>query len=280
MLRFNAEQRQIVDQAKAIQLAARKDATRARPKSPKADRGREPGLPHGPAFGIGGYLLERPSSGPLRHRRSAVLLLPGGRGMTVSILPPGPFGCILADPPWSFLTYGAKRTTPHRTAEDHYVTMAAGDLRAMPVEASAAKDCALFMWVVDTHLDEAIELGKAWGFSFKTIAFIWAKTTQAQAGKQFGFFPPETVHRIGMGYWTRKQAETCLLFTRGKPKRIGKGVRQIIEAPRREHSRKPDETHARIQQLVAGPYLELFAREPRPGWTVWGNQTDKFEVAA
>lgn len=193
-------------------------------------------------------------------------------------LPAGPFGCILADPPWSFLTYGKQRTTPHRTAEDHYVTMTADDLRDMSVETVAAKNCALFMWVVDSHLDEAIELGKAWGFEFKTIAFIWCKTTQR--AKQFGFFPPETVHRIGMGYWTRKQAEVCLLFTRGKVKRLGKGVRQIIEAPRREHSRKPDETHARIEALVAGPYLEMFAREPRPGWTVWGNETAKFGDAA
>lgn len=193
-------------------------------------------------------------------------------------LPVGPFGAILCDPPWSFLTYGKKATTPHRSATDHYSLMSAQDLQAMPVSACAAKDCALFMWVVDSHLDEAIELGKAWGFEFKTIAFIWAKTTQR--AKQFGFFPPETVHRIGMGYWTRKQAEVCLMFTRGKPRRLGKGVRQIIEAPRREHSRKPDETHERIAQLVAGPYLELFAREPRTGWTVWGNQTTKFGDAA
>lgn len=195
-------------------------------------------------------------------------------------LPAGPFGCILADPPWSFLTYSKTRTTPHRTAVDHYAVMTAADLRALHVGGVAAKDCALFMWVVDSHLDEAIELGKAWGFEFKTIAFIWAKTTKAGAPGQWGFFPPETVHRIGMGYWTRKQAEVCLMFTKGKPKRLSKGVRQIIEGPRREHSRKPDETHDRIQALVGGPYLELFARQPREGWTVWGNQTDKFAEAA
>lgn len=198
----------------------------------------------------------------------------------MGVLPEGPFGCILADPPWSFLTYSKTRTTPHRTAEDHYGTMTAEELRAMPVDAVAAKDCALFMWVVDSHLDEAIELGKAWGFDYKTIAFIWAKTTKAQAPGQFGFFPPETTHRIGMGYWTRKQAEVCLLFTRGKVRRVAKGVRQIIEAPRREHSRKPDETHQRVMALVDGPYLEMFAREPREGWTVWGNQTDKFASLA
>ena len=193
-------------------------------------------------------------------------------------LPDGQFGAILCDPPWSFLTYGKKRATPHRTAEDHYQTMTHDDLVQIPVLSAAGKDCALFMWVVDSHLDAAIDLGKAWGFDFKTIAFIWAKTTQKP--KQFGFFPPETTHRIGMGYWTRKQAEICLMFTRGKPRRIGKGVRQIIEAPRREHSRKPDEIHERIEALVAGPYLELFARAPKKGWAVWGNETDKFREAA
>jgi N6-adenosine-specific RNA methylase IME4 len=183
----------------------------------------------------------------------------------VHALPAGPFGTILADPPWSFLTYGKKRTTPHRCAVDHYRTMTAGDLCALPVADAAARDCALFMWVVDSHLAEAIELGRAWGFDYKTIAFVWGKTTLD--GAQF---------RIGMGYWTRKQAEVCLMFTRGKPRRLGRGVRQMIAEPRREHSRKPDCTHARIEALVAGPYLELFARAPRPGWAVWGNDTERF----
>lgn len=131
-------------------------------------------------------------------------------------------------------------------------------LAEMPVGDSATKDCALFMWVVDSHLDVGIDLAKAWGFKFKTIAFVWDKG------------------RMGMGYWTRKQAEVCLLFTRGKPLRLDKGVRQIIRAPRREHSRKPDEQYSLIERLVGGPYLEIFARQQHPGWTSWGNETDKF----
>lgn len=83
-----------------------------------------------------------------------------------------------------------------------------------------------------------------------------------------------------MGYWTRANTEPCLLATRGRPKRLNADVRQGIIAPRREHSRKPDDIHARIERLVPGPYLELFARTQRPGWTVWGNQTDKFTEAA
>jgi N6-adenosine-specific RNA methylase IME4 len=93
-------------------------------------------------------------------------------------------------------------------------------------------------------------------------------------------FRDTTPVQVGMGYWTRANSEPCLLATRGKPKRINADVRQGIIEPRREHSRKPDCVPARIERLVEGPYLELFARTQRPGWTVWGNQTDKFGVAA
>jgi N6-adenosine-specific RNA methylase IME4 len=81
--------------------------------------------------------------------------------------------------------------------------------------------------------------------------------------------------QIGCGYWTRSNTEPCLLATRGAPKRLNADVRMAIIAPRREHSRKPDEVHDRIERLVAGPYLELFARRPRPGWTVWGNEVPR-----
>ena len=180
-------------------------------------------------------------------------------------LQPGGYGAILTDPPWGFLTYSKRHTTPHRCAEDHYTTMTPGELRELPVADLAAKDCALFMWVVDSHLDEAIALGTAWGFAYKTRAFVWVKTTNSGLPK------------IGMGYWTRKQTEECLLFTRGKPKRLDKGVRQLITAPRREHSRKPDEQYERIERLVTGPYAELFARTSRPNWAAWGNQVDRFQ---
>jgi N6-adenosine-specific RNA methylase IME4 len=180
----------------------------------------------------------------------------------------GRYGAILADPPWAFKTFSGKHGTPHRSAEDHYKTVEHAPLSALPVASIAAKDAVMFMWVVDSHVDQAIELAKAWGFGFKTIAFIWMKT--AKSGQP----------RIGMGYWTRKSAEVCLMFTRGKPKRLDKGVREMIIAPRREHSRKPDEQYGLIERLVAGPYVELFARQSRPGWDSWGNQTNKFDVAA
>lgn len=180
--------------------------------------------------------------------------------------PGGGFGAILADPPWAFKTWSGKTGTPHRTANDHYATVHHTDIARLPVRQIAARDCALFMWVVDSHIVEAIELAAAWGFAFKTRAFVWLKTTKTGTPK------------IGMGYWTRKQTEECLLFTRGKPRRLGKGVRQLITAPRREHSRKPDEIYDRIQALVAGPYLELFARQRWPGWSAFGNEVDRFSA--
>lgn len=198
----------------------------------------------------------------------------------LAALPADHFGCILADPPWAFQTFSGETMTPHRCAEDHYRTMSLEQMAAMPVAERAAKDCALFMWVVGSHLTESIDLARAWGFEYKTDAFYWLKQRLVDAQQVDLFTGDIPEPRMGFGYWTRKQVEPCLLFTRGKPKRLGAGVRQAIVEPRREHSRKPDCQYERIEALVGGPYLELFARNQRPGWTAWGNQTDKFESAA
>ncbi len=176
------------------------------------------------------------------------------------------YRCILADPPWSFKTF-TKTGTPHRSAEDHYATVDIEELMRLPVGALAAKDCALFMWVVDSHIPEALALGRAWGFKLKTRAFTWVKTS-AKTGRPL----------ISMGYWTRKGSEICLLFTKGNPKRLSKGVREVIFAPRREHSRKPDEVRQAIEQLVSGPRVELFARSRNRGWhQALSNEADKFK---
>jgi len=100
----------------------------------------------------------------------------------------------------------------------------------------------------------------------KTKVLVWRKLTNDL-----------TRTRMGMGKWTRKETEFALLFTRGKPSRLSGGVREIIDAPRREHSRKPDEQYDRIEALVGGPYLEMFARQRRGGWDSWGNEVDKFD---
>lgn len=174
-------------------------------------------------------------------------------------LSPGSYGALLIDPPWAFKTFGGDNTTPHRAATDWYPTMSMADLHLLPIRSLCATDCAMFLWVVDSHLDVAIDLGKAWGFKYKTRAFEWLKSTK-----------DGTSYRISMGYWTRKQTESCLLFTKGTPRRRDKGVRQIIEEPIREHSRKPDEAYRRIERLVAGPYCELFATHYQRGWDGWG----------
>lgn len=175
----------------------------------------------------------------------------------------GQYGVILADPPWLFRTYShpVEGRVPQRATRQHYNVENTDDLAMLPVREIAAPNCALFMWVVGSHLEHAIDIAHVWGFNFKTTGFVWRKPS------------------IGMGYWTRKRTETCLLFTRGKPKRISAGVDELIEAPRREHSRKPDEQYERIERLVAGPYVELFARQARPGWDAWGNEVDKFAPA-
>jgi len=197
-------------------------------------------------------------------------------------LPKGHFGAILADPPWRFRTWNKVEAVQKRgskstyvSASTHYYTMSIEEIEALQVADLAAEDCALFLWVCWPTLEDAWSLLRAWGFQYKTCAFDWMK---AHAG-QVEMFRDDTDALMGMGYWTRSNSEPCLLATRGKPKRLNADVRQGIIAPRREHSRKPDGIHERIERLVAGPYLELFARQSRPGWTTWGNEATKFDRA-
>jgi N6-adenosine-specific RNA methylase IME4 len=171
------------------------------------------------------------------------------------------YGVILADPPWAFATYSHKGKG--RSAEAHYNCMSISDIKALPVPGWAAPDCALFLWATDPLLPQALEVIAAWGFVYKTVALTWVKKTKDGTG-----FP------IGCGYWTRSNPELCMFAIRGRPQRLSRSVRQLIVAPRREHSRKPEEVYARIEALVRGPYLELFAREQRPGWASWGAEVE------
>ena len=171
------------------------------------------------------------------------------------------YGVVLADPPWQFATYSRKGKG--RSAEAHYDCMTLGDIKALPVGEWAAPDCALFLWATNPSLPQALEVIASWGFTYKTVGFTWVKTTKDGAG-----FP------IGCGYWTRANPEQCLLATRGRPQRLLRSVRQLILARRRLHSQKPDETRERIEALVPGPYLELFARERRPGWDCCGSEVE------
>jgi N6-adenosine-specific RNA methylase IME4 len=154
-------------------------------------------------------------------------------------LPKGKYAAIYADPPWKWKPRSERGE--HNT-EQHYPTEELDDIKALPVGDLAADDCILFLWAIGPMLPHALQVIEAWGFTYKTIAFTWVKTTLD------GSRP-----RHGQGYWTRANAELCLLATRGSPTRINADVPQIIEAPRREHSRKPDEAAARIERLVGGP---------------------------
>ncbi len=199
--------------------------------------------------------------------------------MNFDDLPRKHYGAILADPPWRFecwsgATVVQKRgsKTTYKASQAHYETMTFDEIAAIPLANFATDDSVLFLWCCWPTIEKAFDILKQWGFSYKTCAFCWMKAN----AKQIDMFRDDIDARMLMGYWTRSNSEICLLGTRGKPKRIAADIRQGIIEPIRQHSRKPDCVHERIERLVAGPYLELFARTRRPGWDCWGNEIDKF----
>ena len=147
-------------------------------------------------------------------------------------------------------------------AENHYPTMGIDELCALPVADIAAQDSALFLWATFPQLPEALRLIKAWGFSYKSVAFVWLKKNK----KADSWF-------YGLGFWTRGNAEICLLATKGHPHRQAANIHQFIVSPIKEHSKKPDEARGKIVALMGDlPRVELFARQTPPGWDVWGNE--------
>ena len=174
------------------------------------------------------------------------------------------YSVIYADPAWTFTTRSSKGKG--RSPEQHYGCMTLDEIITLPVQDLAAKNCVLLLWTIDTHLPMALDVIKAWGFKYKSKGFNWVKTNSD--GSPF----------TGMGFWTRANPEDCLLATKGSPKRDAKDVRRLVMSPRREHSRKPDRIRDDIERLVHGPYVELFARETKPGWDVWGNQVSRFNL--
>jgi N6-adenosine-specific RNA methylase IME4 len=144
-----------------------------------------------------------------------------------------------------------------------YPTLSKEDLKSLNVPEIADKDCVLFMWIVDAHLLDALEIIKAWGFKYSTIAFVWKKLTSRG----------NPVHV--MSPWTHKSCEICLVATKGSPSkyRKDKTVRQLIEEERIRHSQKPQEVADRIVRMFPTVNrIELFARDAKPGWDVWGNE--------
>lgn len=177
------------------------------------------------------------------------------------------YDLIYADPPWHFGSWSRKGM--ERSADRHYQTQDLEYLKQMNVPAVCSRDCTLLMWATFPCLQQALELAGAWGFVYKTIAFVWVKTNR----KSDGLF-------TGMGYYTRANAEIVLLFTRGKPlKRMSKSIRQVLISPIERHSKKPSEIRKRIEELFGQiRRIELFARcdesemDNYKGWDVFGNE--------
>ena len=166
---------------------------------------------------------------------------------------------IYADPPWDY-----QQCRLSGSAKKHYPTMRIEELCALPVAEIADRDCALFLWATFPQLPEALRLIQAWGFMYKTVAFVWLK----QNRKALTWF-------YGLGFWTRSNAEICLLATKGHPKRQSAGIHQLVISPVEQHSKKPDEVREKIAALMGDvPRIELFARQQTPGWDVWGNEVE------
>jgi len=169
---------------------------------------------------------------------------------------------IYADPPWSY----NDKMSGHSFSLDHeYITQHKNWIQALPIQNICEKDCVLFLWVVSPMLDEGIETLKAWGFQYKTIAFCWSKYTKK--GKLVS----------NLGRWTMGNIELCLLGVKGKPNswREDKSIKQLVQAERIKHSKKPNEVRYRIIKLFGNKRrIELFARGKYPGWDVWGDEVE------
>lgn len=184
------------------------------------------------------------------------------------------YDIILADPAWRFNVW-SRDTGLGRTADSHYETMTLEQIKALPVELIAKDNSMLFLWATLPMIPEALEVGAAWGFKYVTTAFVWAKLNKNWQGNPLDSVDAmNRAFKPGMGYYTRANAEIVMLFRRGKGlPRCSKGVRQLIVSPIQEHSRKPDETYRRIEDLYGSETskIELFARRPYPGWVTLGN---------
>jgi len=179
-------------------------------------------------------------------------------------LTPLKYGAIIADPPWSYEMYSERGLA--KSPEAHYGTMSAEAIAALPVGHLAGRDCLLFLWSTWPHVPVALDVMRAWGFRYKTGG-AWVKRTRKHWGPAFG-----------TGYILRSATEPFLIGTVGSPEISDRSVRNLlIDATRREHSRKPPEAREIVQRLLPRAFAcELFGREPWPGHEVWGNEVTKF----
>ena len=173
-------------------------------------------------------------------------------------LPRRRYAVLYADPPWDYkgqLQHAGPNSGDTGGALRHYLTATTAEMKTWPIADLCAPDCLLFMWATSPHLDQAIDLGKAWGFAWATVAFVWHK------------------QKTNPGYYTLSECELCLVFKRGKiPRPRGaRNVRQLVSAPRGVHSAKPEEVRRRIELMFpTQKKIELFARQKIRGWDCWG----------
>jgi N6-adenosine-specific RNA methylase IME4 len=176
------------------------------------------------------------------------------------------FATVLADPPWQFQNRTGKMAPEHKRLQ-RYPTMSLQEIKDLPVEAIVADTAHLYLWVPNALLAEGMQVMEHWGFTYKTN-LVWYKVR-----KDGG---PD---RRGVGFYFRNVTEMILFGVRGKNARTlqpGRSQENIISSRKREHSRKPDEQYDLIEACSSGPRIELFARGPRKGWFVWGNQAEEY----
>lgn len=172
------------------------------------------------------------------------------------------YDVILADPPWTFEVWNADKSDRHISHK--YDLMTTEDICSLGVEDLAAENCVLFMWATFPNVKDAFRVMDAWGFDYRTIAWVWVKAKRGGLGFHFG-----------MGYYTRANAEPCFLAVKGNMPVARHDIQALIYAPVREHSRKPEDQYRKIEALYPGArYLELFARRKREGWDAWGNEVE------
>jgi len=176
------------------------------------------------------------------------------------------FATVLADPPWQFQNRTGKMAPEHKRLQ-RYPTLSLQEIKDLPVEAIVADTAHLYLWVPNALLAEGMQVMEHWGFTYKTN-LIWYKVR-----KDGG---PD---RRGVGFYFRNVTEIILFGVRGKNARTlqpGRSQENIISSRKREHSRKPDEQYELIEACSSGPRIELFARGPKKGWFVWGNQSEEY----
>ena len=171
---------------------------------------------------------------------------------------------IYADPPWKYNSRANHKTRFRGGAYGHYPLMTMDDIKTLPIKEIADENACLFMWATFPYLKGQLEIFRAWGFEYKTLGFLWVKLN-SKNGEPF----------FGVGFYSKSNAEVCLLGIRGRLKPITNYISQIIVSPRRLHSQKPDEVREKIVDLFGDlPRVELFARRKVEGWDCWGNEVE------